>query len=166
MLLWRIICRKLPIRGVTSRWGKGSPMCPRCHVRTESLRHALWDCNCVQPWWRKCSNMLEAAGVTEKITWKQAILGARGRLNPAIYKIWQYIRAIIISKIWQDRNLLAHQRPGLNLDSSHVKIWIMEACILAKEKEKLRLQVSILIRKISKILGNTMGVMYQMIFDI
>lgn len=151
MLLWRVLCRKLPTRDITSKWGLNSPMCPRCLCRTESLKHALWDCYGVQPLWKRSSEMLVVCGFTERISWKQALLGARGRMNPAFYKVWQYIRAIIISKLWYDRNLLAHHKPSLNLDATQVKGWILEACSLAKGKKSIATQASIMSRKVSKL---------------
>ena len=72
--------------------------------------------------------------MSEKINWKQALLGVKGRMNPAMLSLWQYVRALIISKIWQDKNLLAHKRPGMNLDSTQVREIIQEGCYLAKDK--------------------------------
>ena len=103
------------------------------------------------PLWRKASSLLEFIGVTEKIQWKQAVLGTKGRMNPAFFKIWQYIKAIILSKIWMDRNQIAHQKPSLNLDNSKVKDMVVEACSLAKERKKLRSQALIVLKKLRKL---------------
>ena len=151
LLLWRVMSRKLPTRETTNKWGRGSPMCPRCHAKVESVRHALWDCLAVQPWWRSCSTLLEACGVTERIGWKQVLLGIKGRMNPEFHKLWQFIRATLISNIWYDRNQIAHQKAGLNIDSSKVKGWVKEACNLAREKKTLRIQADILLKRISKV---------------
>lgn len=95
--------------------------------------------------------MLEECGVTEKLTWKQTLMGCKGRMNPAMYQLWQPIRGIIIAKIWQDRNLVTHRRPGINLDSFHIKGLVREGCLRASEKRKLKIPTTILLRKISRI---------------
>ena len=87
LLMWRVISRKIPVRAVTSRWGNNSHLCPRCHAEKETLKHALWGCKGVLPLWKSCSAILEGLGVTEAIQWKQALLGCKGRMNPAFYKI-------------------------------------------------------------------------------
>ena len=94
--------------------------------------------------------MLESYGVTEKITWKQAILGLKGRMNPAMLSIWHFIRATLLAKIWYDKNLIAHRKPAMNLDSTQIRSIIKEGCLLAKGKTKLRAQASILLRKLRK----------------
>ena len=151
MLLWRVLCRKLPVKELTSKWGTTSPMCPRCLSKVETLKHSLWDCYGVQTLWKKCSNILEKCGFTERISWRQALLGAKGRMNPAFFKVWQFIRAVVISKIWYDRNLLMHHKPGLNLEAAQVQGWILEAGILAKERKSLSSYASIMIRKVKKL---------------
>ena len=123
LLLWRIFSRKLPVREITNKWST-SYFCPRCHSKKESLKHALWDCQGIQPIWKKCSAMLESIGVTERIQWKQAVIGNKGRMNPAFYKVWQYIRAVVLSKVWQDRNQIAHHKPAMNLDGALAKDFI------------------------------------------
>ena len=148
MLLWRILSRKLPIKGITCKWGLGSPMCPRCFSRVESLRHALWDCPNVLPLWKKCSRLLESSGFTERISWK--LLGCKGRMNPDFLKIWQFIRAYMLDKIWLDRNLIAHQKPSMGLEPSLVKSWILEACSLAKLRKGTSTQASIMSKKIGR----------------
>ncbi|MCO5562185.1 hypothetical protein L7F22_015811, partial [Adiantum nelumboides] len=133
LLLWRIIARKIPVNVVCSNWGATSPYCPRCHTCKETVKHAFWDCKCISPIWRSCSGILENFGFTKRITWKQALLGFKGRVNPAIMDIWQYIRAAILSKIWQDRNLIAHRKPALCFDSTKMRLAMVESCLLAKE---------------------------------
>ena len=150
MILWRVLCRKLPVKKITSKWGSTSPWCPRCQNKVETLKHALWECYGIQPLWRKCSGILEKCGFTEKVSWRQALLGTRGRMNPAFFKVWHYVRAVIIAKVWQDRNLLAHHKPGLNLDASQVKGWIIEASDLAKEKMSISSYASIMRKKVSR----------------
>ena len=66
MILWRVLCRKLPTKELTSKWGLTTPMCPRCLSRVETLKHSLWDCYGLQPLWRRCSNILEACGLQKK----------------------------------------------------------------------------------------------------
>ena len=78
-------------------------------------------------------------------------MGTKGRMNPPFHSMWQYIRAIVIAKVWQDRNQVAHHKPGLNLDQNMIKGFIQEACTLAKEKKKIKVQASILLRKLSKL---------------
>ena len=147
LVLWRVASRTLPVRAISSKWGKGSHLCPRCLTRKETLRHALWDCPSIQPLWRKCSEVLEAAGVTENITWKQALLGSKGRMNPAFHSVWQYIRAVTITKIWQDRNQVAHHKPSLNLEAASARDFIRVACELASEKRKLRGTAGVIMRR-------------------
>ena len=152
LLLWRIIARKIPVKVVCSKWGKSSPLCPRCHSSRETVKHALWDCKCVLPMWRSCSRALESFGVTERITWKQAILGIKGRMNPAMLSVWHFIRATLLAKLWHDRNLIAHSKPALNLDPTQIKAIILEGCLLAKDRPKLRTPASILLKKLKKAL--------------
>lgn len=38
LLLWRVLCRKLPVRAVTSKWGQNNPHCRRCHTSKETLK--------------------------------------------------------------------------------------------------------------------------------
>lgn len=47
-------------------------------------------------------------------------------MNPAFYKIRQYIRGTIIAKLWYDRNLIAHKKPGSNLDVEQMRDLINE----------------------------------------
>ena len=151
LLLWRILSRKLPVRALTGKWGNSSHLCPRCHTKKETVKHALWDCLAIQPLWKKVSAMLERTGITEKIHWKQALLGNKGRMNPACFKLWQYIRALLLSKIWHDRNNIVHHKPALNLEASQVKGYITEACNLAKEKKRLKPLATIVMRKIDRL---------------
>lgn len=151
LLLWRIMARKLPVRAISSKWGKSTPMCPRCQTCRETTKHAFWDCKGVLPLWKYCSKTLESFGVTDRIGWKQAVLGDKGKMNPAIYMIWQYIRASILSKIWYDRNLLAHGKPALCLDDVQIRKAITEGCLLARNKAKLRSYASILLRKLKRL---------------
>ncbi|MCO5583152.1 hypothetical protein L7F22_037061 [Adiantum nelumboides] len=136
LLLWRITARKIPVNVVCSKWGAASPYCPRCFTCKETVKHAFWDCKCISPTWRSCSGILENFGFTERITWKQALLGFKGRINPAIMDIWQYIRDAILSKIWQDRNLIAHRKPALCFDSTKMRLAMVEGCLLAKEASR------------------------------
>lgn len=148
LMLWRVISRKLPVRAITSKWGKGSHLCPRCHVKKETLRHAMWECPGIKPIWRRCSEILEGVGITKKITWKQALIGTKGRMNPEFHCIWQYVRAIILTRVWQDRNQVAHHKPGLNLEAASATSLIREACMLASVKRKLRRTAGIIMKKI------------------
>ncbi|MCO5585957.1 hypothetical protein L7F22_039892 [Adiantum nelumboides] len=150
LLLWIIIARKISIKALCSRWGKSSPYCPRCHSCRETVKHAFWDCRCISPVRRSCSKLLESYGVTEKITWKQAILGIKGRMNPAMFDIWHFIRASILSRIWYDRNLIAHKKPAMSTDPTQVKVAMVEGCLLAKARPKIRAQASILLKKLRK----------------
>ncbi|MCO5601918.1 hypothetical protein L7F22_056044 [Adiantum nelumboides] len=150
LLLWRITARKIPVRALCSRWGKSSPYCPICHSCRETVKHTFWDCRCISPVWRSCSKLLESYGVTEKITWKQAILGIKGRMNPAMFDIWHFIRASILSRIWYDRNLIAHKKPAMSIDPTQVKVAMVEGCLLAKARPKIRAQASILLKKLRK----------------
>ncbi|MCO5557342.1 hypothetical protein L7F22_010905 [Adiantum nelumboides] len=152
LLLWRIITRKVPVNVVCSKWGAVSPYCPRCHTCKETVKHAFWDCKCISPIWRSCSGILENFGFSERITWKQALLGFKGRMNPAIMDIWQYIRSAILSKIWQDRNLIAHRKPALCFDSTKMRLAMVEGCLLAKEVPRTRAQASTILKKMKQIM--------------
>lgn len=146
LLLWRKAARKLPVKAVCSKWGSGSPYSPRCHTCKETIIHALWACKCILPVWRRCSELLVELGISERITWKQALLGFKGRMNPAAMDIWHYCKAAILSKIWQDRNLIVHRKPAICFDSISVKAAMVEGCLLAKEAPKIRAQASIILR--------------------
>ena len=71
-------------------------------------------------------------------------------MNPAFYKIWQHIRAIVISRVWQDRNAIAHHKPSLNLDKNQMKSSIMDACRLAREMKNAKPFASIMLRKLAR----------------
>ena len=77
-------------------------------------------------------------------------MGLKGRMNPAMLFMWHFIRATLLAKVWYDRNLIAHKKPALNLDPTQIKASIMEGCLRAKGKVKLRAQASILLRKLRK----------------
>lgn len=100
MLLWRILHQKLPVRAITAKWGDGNTFCPRCKSMKETLRHALWECKEVHPTWKRLEKLLINCGVNGNLTWRQAVLGCKGRMSPGLYKIWHPIRARMLSEIW------------------------------------------------------------------
>ena len=72
-------------------------------------------------------------------------------MNPPFHKLRQAVRAVIISKVWYDRNQLAHHKPSLILDVSQVIGFIQEACHLAKGKKSTRPQASLMLKKLKKL---------------
>ena len=56
----------------------------------------------------------------------------------------------MISRIWQDRNAIAHHKPSLNLDRDQIKSSIIDACRLAREMKNAKPFASIMLKKLAR----------------
>lgn len=150
LLMWRILHLKLPVRDITARWSDGVPWCPWCRCKRETIRHALWECKEIHPIWNQVSHILYECGVSDKLNWKQALIGCKGRMNPALYKTWHTIRAYVLAAIWEARNARVHTSVNRISQFSREKIkgMVIEACKLAESgTSKASKATAILLRK-------------------
>lgn len=102
------------------------------------------------PIWNQVSHILYECGVSDKLNWKQALIGCKGRMNPALYKTWHTIRAYVLAAIWEARNARVHTSVNRISQFSREKIkgMVIEACKLAEfGTSKASKATAILLRK-------------------
>ena len=89
--------------------------------------------------------------MVDKVNWKQSVIGCEGRMNPSIYQVWQTLRGMILSRIWESRNAILHRVSNFDYSSiGRLRNLVVEGLVLAitRERGRINATVGLLFRKV------------------
>ena len=94
------------------------PICPLCHIETESINHALRDCELIKPIWVQLEFQTINQAFFTQNTREWLVTNYKwGKPHPNRLSTSQTIFLYAIWKIWKQRNMLVfkNKRPNPNL---------------------------------------------------
>ena len=145
MFIWRCMHNSIAVKEVIAKRGiLIETSCPMCHSETETLTHALRDCNLVKPIWHKlgtsclCPSFF-SQGIKD---WLISNSSLKSSQNAAGLP-WNILFPYALWMIWKQRNnaCFSNKRPNPNIDMVVTKLATEFLLCGAKSKRNIHIVV-------------------------